>query len=133
MTSQSGLSSLRKRYSLEITHPPKNAGETPLKIDAPELRVEWRLIERSITGEQWDLHNKGAVSVLEKGSTQPKAYPSSDGWAVVRMGPGSNHIKIVSEVDGSTEAAIDVEGPDNKPPNAATPPKADRGPGKIPH
>ncbi len=117
LTSQRGLSPLRKQYSLEIIYPASQSG-VPVKVVGQDLRIEWKLIEKNLTGDHPDLHSKASVVVVpEADPHQLHTYPGFDGAAVIRLAPGSYWVKVVSDVDPNSEAAINVIAPDSKETN----------------
>lgn len=118
LTSERGLRALSKHYSLEIIYPKSQSG-APVSFAGQELRVQWKLIEQTITGDHADLHSQATISVLREGSAQPHRYPGSDGAQVVNLTPGKYNIQVVSDVDHSSEAHIDVVVPEPKAPGTS--------------
>jgi hypothetical protein len=108
LTSQRGLSSLRKQYAIEITYPVSEKGG-PVNVSGKDLRIEWRLIERTLTGDHPDLRSKASIVVVpEANPDQLQTYQGSDGAAVIPLTHGSYWVKVVSDVDRNSAAAISV-------------------------
>ncbi len=110
-TSQRGLTPFRDQYVIEITHPVGESGK-PITVNGQEVRIEWRLTKKDLTGDHLDLRSNASVEVVpDENPRDARTYPGTGGAVVVPFSPGSYWVRVVSDVDRNSAASVKVTVP----------------------
>ena len=123
-TSQRGLTAFRDQYVIEITHPVGESGK-PVTVNGQEVRIEWRLTKKDLTGDHLDLRSNASVEVVpDENPRDARSYTGTGGAVVVPFTPGSYWIRVVSDVDRNSAASVKLTVPkpdDDKQPKPTKP------------
>lgn len=123
-TSQRGLTPFRNQYVLEITHP---VGESGKAVDVSErnVRIEWRLTKKDLMGDHPDLRSAALIEVVpDANPKEAQTYTGTGGSLVIPFTPGSHYVRVVSQVDPNSAAAVKVTVPKPEDANQTTPAKS---------
>jgi hypothetical protein len=91
--------------------------------------LQWKLISRTILGEETDLRSAATVMVLREGTTTEDIREGTGGNAPLSLEAGNISLRVISKVDPSCESRIDVvvvKDAPPAPPSGGTSPGLDR-------